>query len=180
MYPLRNTTKNGFTLIELLVVIAIIGVLASVVLASLNTARVKSRDANRKSQLEEVAKALQLYYADHGTYAVSGGGSHGNGSGWLTYSNNNPSSYPKSVTQVLVEEKYLGGNVVDPSGVKTHSNGRTGYMIAADSQHFTLWANLENPSTDDQNTLNSCPKSNYDGYHGSYPAAERMNYCIGY
>jgi len=63
--------KRGFTLIELLVVIAIIGVLSSVVLASLNTARVKSRDASRISQLGQIRAALELYYLDYGYYPAS-------------------------------------------------------------------------------------------------------------
>ena len=54
--------KFGFTLIELLVVIAIIGVLASIVLASLNTARAKSRDAKRVADLRQVQLALELYF----------------------------------------------------------------------------------------------------------------------
>lgn len=60
--------KRGFTLIELLVVIAIIGVLSSVVLASLNSARLKARDARRVSDAQEVRKALELYYDDYGRY----------------------------------------------------------------------------------------------------------------
>lgn len=54
--------KVGFTLIELLVVIAIIGVLASIVLASLNTARRKSRDARRISDIKQIQLALELYF----------------------------------------------------------------------------------------------------------------------
>jgi len=61
--------SRGFTLIELLVVIAIIGILSSVVLASLNTARAKARDATRKSDLHEIQTALELYANDHdGSY----------------------------------------------------------------------------------------------------------------
>ncbi len=62
----RSGTK-GFTLIELLVVIAIIGVLASIVLASLNSARRKSRDARRITDLKQIQLALELYFDAQGS-----------------------------------------------------------------------------------------------------------------
>ena len=60
--------KSGFTLIELLVVVAIISLLSSVVLASLNSARSKARDAKRKEDLHQIRLALQLYYDAYGIY----------------------------------------------------------------------------------------------------------------
>ncbi|MFA4881023.1 MAG: type II secretion system protein [Candidatus Doudnabacteria bacterium] len=54
--------SRGFTLVELLVVIAIIGILASVVMVSLNPARAKARDAQRKSDLTNFSLALEMYY----------------------------------------------------------------------------------------------------------------------
>jgi prepilin-type N-terminal cleavage/methylation domain-containing protein len=65
--------SRGFTLIELLVVIAIIGILSSVVLASLNSARTKGSDAAIKADLNNIRAQGALYYDDHamsyGTYA---------------------------------------------------------------------------------------------------------------
>ncbi len=60
--------SKGFTLIELLVVIAIIGILSSVVLASLNSARSKARDAKRVSDAHQITNALNLYYDSNQRY----------------------------------------------------------------------------------------------------------------
>ena len=69
-----NRLSRGFTLIELLVVIAIIGILSSVVLASLNSARVKGRDARRVSDLKQLQLALELHYDNQQSYPVTASG----------------------------------------------------------------------------------------------------------
>lgn len=69
---MKKIKRNfGFTLIELLVVIAIIGVLASVVLASVNTARMKARDARRLADVRQLVLVLQLYYDDNNAFPPS-------------------------------------------------------------------------------------------------------------
>ena len=65
---------KGFTLIELLVVIAIIGILATIVLVSLNSARSKARDTRRISDLRQVALALEMYYDGASSYPAAAGG----------------------------------------------------------------------------------------------------------
>lgn len=65
---LAPSSSRGFTLIELLVVIAIIGILSSVVLASLNSAREKGRDAKRLADIKQIQLALEMYYDDKSLY----------------------------------------------------------------------------------------------------------------
>jgi len=82
LYPLRNSPSQrlfgrtkaraqfqmGFTLIELLVVISVIGLLASVIMVALNSARVKARDIKRMSDIGQLQTALELYYDKYSIY----------------------------------------------------------------------------------------------------------------
>ncbi len=63
---MRKLNKKGFTLIELLVVIAIIGILASIVLVSLNSARQKGYDTQVKSDLAQARNVMEMCYDNQG------------------------------------------------------------------------------------------------------------------
>jgi len=64
MFPLQQNKKIGFTLIELLVVISIIGMLSSIVLASLNSARDKAKVAKAKAELQTIYQGILLLDSD--------------------------------------------------------------------------------------------------------------------
>ncbi len=70
-----KTKPSGFTLIELLVVIAIIGILSSVVLASLNNARTKGNDAAVRSNLFNARAQAELFSSyNNDQYVITAGG----------------------------------------------------------------------------------------------------------
>lgn len=71
---MRKKTTLGFTLVELLVVMSILGVLVTLVAGGFRTAQLRGRDAERKSDLREIANALELFYSDYGKYPDASGG----------------------------------------------------------------------------------------------------------
>ncbi|KKT01153.1 MAG: hypothetical protein UW07_C0056G0003 [Candidatus Nomurabacteria bacterium GW2011_GWF2_43_8] len=73
--------KEGFTLIELLVVVSIISLLSSIVMTSVNNARMKARDTRRIEDLRQIKIALELFFNTNGYYpqATCSGGWDCNG-----------------------------------------------------------------------------------------------------
>ncbi|MBI2097720.1 MAG: type II secretion system protein [Candidatus Vogelbacteria bacterium] len=116
---IRN--PRGFTLIELLVVIAIISLLSSIVLASLQTARVKARDSQRVQNIIQLRNALELYAADHdGLYPDYVGGTvepNNRLSCWHICSNENVGQYYNADTlKELTDEGLISALPRDPKG----------------------------------------------------------------
>jgi prepilin-type N-terminal cleavage/methylation domain-containing protein len=81
---MKTLKSKGFTLIELLVVVAIIGVLATIVLASLSDARARARDAKRLADIRTIQTALEVYHLDNGSYPGTGSWSFSHDYSWDT------------------------------------------------------------------------------------------------
>ncbi|HYC79676.1 MAG TPA: prepilin-type N-terminal cleavage/methylation domain-containing protein [Candidatus Binatia bacterium] len=141
---LKNKKEKGFTLIELLVVVAILGVLASVVMVSANSARVNARDVRRSADLNQIIKGLALYFDKYNKYPC--------------HSFPNTSNQPDFL-KPLVDEKFIGdpndpintgGYVYVYSTLKLVPGGPCGQIA-----HFDI--EFERPG-------HSCP---YGQFHGS-------------
>jgi type II secretion system protein G len=159
---LHMERRRGFTLIELLVVIAIIGVLSSVVLASLNSARAKARDARRREDIAQLINAMELYYSDNGTYPPTAGFLNNPGHGGL-----DSALTPTYISQIP-DDPSLGGGTLD------YIYWREDYNIAQycpgvvgrGSDYRDIYAHLENPTAADlaqmTTTLDLCMKNTYN------------------
>jgi prepilin-type N-terminal cleavage/methylation domain-containing protein len=180
--------RKGFTLIELLVVIAIIGLLASVVLASLNSVRAKGRTAAEKAEVKEIIKALELARSNSANdkYPLSAS----NGANWSCFKGNgcvnccwggSYSALPApSVTELSPYLSVLPLTAVKADAscyaydsflyLSSYTSTIGGYGVAGQPGAWLLWAK----ESTDAFAPGECP--GYDG--GSYDCG--LRYCYQY
>ena len=135
-----KNNKGSFTLIELLVVIAIIGGLSALLVPNYMGARERARDAQRKSDLKQIQKALEMYKQDQ-----------------------NPPAYPTATGgRFGVCDSQFGTTVVYMKKIPCDPLGPTPYYYNVDNNNlsYTLCACIENKADKeaaDGNCSNTCP-----------------------
>jgi len=99
-----TNTKNGFTLIELLVVISIIGFMSSIVISTVNTARIKAEDSNTTQAVKQFKIAMELSRDENGVY---------------------PSAFPPGDIRNIENSYCIGENPNDGDNVCGHNGSQT-------------------------------------------------------
>lgn len=127
----KYTKTGGFTVVELLVTLVVIAILVSIVIVSYGTYQERTRDAERKSDLAQIASAIKSHATWRGTYleAPDSCGPTGDAtrSGWLAVSSAENAGYATSLAQCLSNAGFLkDGDGVDPTGCKSNSGGACG------------------------------------------------------
>ncbi len=132
----RYNGSAAFSLMELLITVSIISILIAIGIASYTTINKQSRDAKRKSDIEQIRSALEMYRADNGFYPDAGSGS------WVVASDATTGLTPDLVSTYLP--------VVPTDPVSTQS-----YMYQATNQSgssyygYCLSADLESEDPSD-------------------------------
>lgn len=164
--------RQGFTLIELLVVIAVIGILSSIVMASLNSARTKARDAKRQADIRQLQTAIQLYYDDYGTFPSDNGSCNTGQGAWCCLGHGDMgtcwyggSYHGSTVLDNSLAPKYIPTLSDDPRNnigkmgdAYMYLNNSTGGIASA-----TLHWGIENPNP-------TVAKDCLGGFLGQWPA----------
>ncbi len=136
----QTRDSEGFTLIELLVVVAIIGLLSSVVLVSLNSARKKARNAKRVADIHQIQSALELYYLDNNSYP-------NNGLTWANECSDGGSLSPSAVIPGLVPN-YMAKFPSDPLMNKTAATSCYTYASNGTDYKFLVHNATENSAAE--------------------------------
>jgi len=151
---------KGFTLLEILVVMVILGVLVTIGLRTFSTSQMRARDAKRKSDVGQIARALELFYADHGYYPVHNSdgeiAAYDDDDDFVSFDWGEVFNDPAQVSTI-----YMGNLPKDPSGLsyvyKSYINDGGNWVEAnieeldlhTQVKAYRIFARLENPQDSD-------------------------------
>lgn len=121
---MNKLSNKAFTLIELIIVVAILGVLASMVIVNLTGPQKSARDARRQSDIKQYQTALEIYSIKKDSKYPSTGGS------------------PVVVTTQCAAAILNISNCPDDQKAPAMH-----YYYASDGISYTVWAEMERPST---------------------------------
>jgi prepilin-type N-terminal cleavage/methylation domain-containing protein len=157
--------ERGFTLIELLVVVAIIGILSSVVLAALSSARDQAKEAEAKLDLKSVKTEAEIYWSTNKNYGTNGANTNVN-SNACTNAN---AMFIKDVrvTSALADADLASGGAGWPP-----TKLRCGIGANSASQRWVLWA----PKATDA-TTGWCLDVDGNGRYSAAPASDGTYTC---
>lgn len=121
--------SRGFTLIEILVVISIIGMLSSIVISQFRLSTYKAHDSQRIDQIDQITKALELYYADNGKYP------NNSNIGQFMYSDsrNPPNTVVPAWSRLM---NYLVPTYMLTIPIPPRNNGKEGAMCGNCDEYF--------------------------------------------
>jgi len=133
----RAQYKKGFTIVELLIVIVVIAILAAISVVAYNGIQQRGRDTQRKSDLQAISKAVELYYVDNGKYPMGG-------TSWCTQISNTSNGYKAGFQSAIAP--YLAKISYDPQ----YEGTPLGYFYrkVSDNSYF-LYAELESSDVAD-------------------------------
>ncbi len=174
--PLKS---SGFTIVELLIVIVIIAILAALVIVAYVNMQQRARDTQRRSDLTNLAKAMQGWSVENNQLPTAiGGGYNNTGAGWVSFGDGG-AFYATSITQKLTSAGYRVDKIHDPLVPITTQNGYMHYRCSsARPNTFGFFAKLEVPTSADQAIVD---KWLSDGcYNAVIGGTYNMNYVKSY
>jgi prepilin-type N-terminal cleavage/methylation domain-containing protein len=147
--------KNaGFTLIEITVVMAIIGILAVISIGSYRTTQIKTRDSQRKNDMEQISNTVEVYYNDKGQYPLNSADNKINGCVSEATCEWGEDWSDENNTTYMVEM---------PADPRDYLN----YYYESDGTYFQVYARLENDLDYEVPTSGDDP-ANYNISCGDY------------
>lgn len=150
----KRSKISGFTLIELMVAMAILAVLSVIGLSNFRNAQIKARDGQRKADLQQLQRSLEMYYNDYSLYPTSSGGEiqvEGGSLSWKTRTTEGSEFIDDNET--LYMKELVGDPLANPN-----------YCYQSSGGSFQIYAKLENsqdPMVSGPYTCNAISDYNY-------------------